>query len=120
MTCGEFKEEFKNRVILAFVLDVTTKIYKFESKHITFFLRKFIDDYQPDWRRMYFYSVANLSTEITEDGKITKFEDKAEFLYVTAKHVDQKHSVCTLKRVYIIPDMRHLEGHRAKVLTLSF
>ncbi len=83
-------------------------------------MRKFIDEKIPYWRNIFFYELSNLNEEILEDGKITKFEDKARFLYVIAKRLDQKGEICVLKRVLLPPDLSKLEGTRAKLYTLKF
>jgi len=120
MNCSEFKILFPNKIILAFATDETTQLFKFHTNHITFFMRKFIEDAMPYWRHIYFYEVDNLNVELTKDGRITKFEDKAKFLYLWAKHTDQVGNVCVIKQIFLPPDMRLLEGKKAKVCTLSF
>lgn len=120
MNCNEFKMEFAGKVILAFVTDDTTHLFKFEARYVTFFLRKFIDDRMPYWRHIYFYEVANINVEITEDGKITKFEDKAKFLFLWAKRLEQTGGHCNIKRTFLPPDMSLLEGIKSKVITLNF
>lgn len=120
MTCSEFKMEFAGRVILAFVTDNVTHLFKFEARYITFFMKRFIDDKLPFWRHIYFYEVDNLNVELTEDGKISKFEDKAKFLYLLAKRLDQTRGVCVIRRTFLPPDLSRLEGKKAKVYTLRF
>ncbi len=120
MTCGDFKMEFHGKVILAFVTDDVTQLFKFESRYITFFLRRFIDDKMPYWRHMYFYEVDNINVEITKDGKISKFEDKAKFLFTWAKRLEQTGGSCCIRRTATVPNFSLLEGNKAKVLTLKF
>lgn len=120
MTCNEFKMEFAGRVILAFVTDDITHLFKFDSRYITFFMRKFIDDKIPYWRHIYFYEVENINVELTEDGRITKFEDKAKCLFLWAKRLDQSGGQCAIKRTFLPPDFKLLEGKKAKVYSLSF
>ncbi len=120
MTCSEFKMQYAGRVILAFVTDEATHLFKFEARYITFFMKRFIDEKLPMWRHMYFYEVDNLNVEITENGKICKFEDKAKFLYLWAKRLDQSGGVCVIRSTFLPPDMSLLEGKRAKMFTLRF
>lgn len=120
MKCSEFKDLHDNKIILAFVTDDVTHLFKFEAKYITFFMRKFLEAKLPYWRHVYFYEVANLNVEITKGGIITKFEDKAKFLFLWAKHTDQVGGVCVIKPTFLPPDMRLLEGRKAKVTTLNF
>lgn len=116
MTCKDFKEEFPGREILAFVIEEYTHIYKFNSEYITYFMRKFLDEHLKFWSMVYFYDVSKIDINYNED--VTYFKDKARFLYVVAKHLDQTGKVCVLKRVVEVPDLKHLEGRRARVITL--
>lgn len=120
MTCSEFKMEYAGKTILAFVTEEITHLFKFEARFISFFMLRFLDKHLPFWRHIYFYEVDNINVELTEDGKISRFEDKAKFLYLWAKHTDQTTGRCVIKRTFLPPDMSLLEGKRAKVATLRF
>ncbi len=120
MTCGEFKMEFAGKVILAFVTDDKTQLFKFDARYITFFMRKFVDVEVPYWRHIYFYEVENINVELTVDGRISRFEDKAKCLFLWAKRLDQSGGACVIKSTFLPPDFKLLEGKKAKVFTLSF
>lgn len=120
MTCKDFKDIFQDKIILAFVMDEHTNLYKFNSKHITFFMRKFIDEYRPDWRTIFFYEIDSLNVDVLEQGVIKKFNEKARFIYLYAKRKDQMGGLCAIKSTYQLPDFTHLEGKKARAVNLRF
>lgn len=120
LNCTEFRKIYDGRQILAFVTDDrVTHIYKFSAKFVTFFMRNYIDDAVAYWRHIHFYEIADIHRDLVEDGKITKFEEKAVYLYLSAKRLDQAGGKCVFKKTLLPPDMRRLEGSRAKVITLA-
>lgn len=119
MNCKEFKKEFKDFILLAFVASNFTHIFKFDSEYITFFMRKFIDDNVAAWKTIYFYSIKSKNIAITEKDRIYKFEEKADFLFVKAKHEDQIGNQCKFRRTITTPDTSNLEGKYAKVISLN-
>ena len=119
MTCKEFKIEFPDTLLLVFVMDRYTHLYKFNSEIITYFMKNFIDNEYPRWTRMFFYKIEDETKSLTEDGKVTKIKDKAKFLHYIAKADEQKAMKCIFKWVPNEPDLRTIEGKKAKVITLN-
>lgn len=120
MTCKEFKEKIGDITVLAFINGINqTYIYRFRSKLTTFFMRKFIDTAIPDWDTVLFYKISGKENFLDKDGRIDRFEDKADFLYTIAKSQDQSASKCVLKETLITPDMSALEGKKVKIHVLS-
>ncbi len=118
MNCGEFRNAFPDRLILAFLVDDFTHIIKFKSELITYFMRKFAPEEFPGWRKIYFYSVKHEHDKIIEGGKITSFEEKATFLYLVASRKEQGGPKSVIRTVMRAPDMRLMEGKKAKVITI--
>lgn len=119
MTCKEFKNEFKNLTLLAFVVSDRTYIYKFNSNHITFFLRTFVEEDIPHWNYIMFYKIKNNNNILDENGKVSKFEEKADFLYVIAKKKDQSGPKCKFRRVLQTPDLSKIEGKKVKIFVIQ-
>lgn len=118
MTCTEFKDTFKNKIIIAFVIDKYTNIFRFEVKYTTYFLRTFLAKNYPLWNVVYFYALKHSEGKLLEDGKLKKISDTADFLYSIARYEEQTPSVCKIKEVFVAPDMSRLEGKKTKITTL--
>lgn len=119
MTCKEFKKKFPNTMLLVFVMDKFSHIYKVNSEFITFFMRTFITEHVPHWNRMYFYKLEDEKRLLTEDGKLTHIKDRAKFTHYIAKAEDQQAFLCSLKWVPSEPDIKILEGKKVKVISLN-
>ena len=120
MTCKEFKRKIGDITVLAFINGINkTYIYRFNSKLVTFFMRKFIDTALPDWDTVLFYKISGNENFLDEEGRVERFEDKADFLYTIAKSKDQNASKCVLKETLMTPDMSALEGKKVKIHVLS-
>ena len=120
MTCKEFKEKIGDITVLAFINGITkTYIYRFNSKLVTFFMRKFIDTAIPHWDTVLFYKISGNENFLDKDGRIERFEDKADFLYTIAKSREQTAFKCVMKETLITPDMSPLEGKKVKIHVLS-
>lgn len=114
MNCKEFKENFEGKIILTFLMEDFTFIYKFKCEHITFFMKKFLDRHHPKWKVAYFYDVGTYEGELSLD----KIKEQAKFLYLIARNTTQS-AECVFKSVFAAPDFSHLEGKKAKVITLG-
>jgi hypothetical protein len=119
MTCKEFKDKFPDTMLLAFVMDRYTHLYKFNSDIITFFIRNFVDKKLPKWNKMFFYKIEDEKRLLTDDGRLTKIKDKAKFLHYIVRAEEQKVDKCFIKWVPNEPDLRVLEGKKVKVITLK-
>lgn len=113
MNCKEFKQKFKGRIILAFVVDTHTHLYRFHCEYITEFMRRIINTSNPNWELAFFYTV-----ESFEDNDIERVKSKAQFLFCAAKSKDQRINECVFKEVIIPPNMTKLEGKRMRMITL--
>ncbi|MFP4368967.1 MAG: hypothetical protein ACOC2K_03335 [Bacteroidota bacterium] len=119
MNCGEFKRLFKDKTILAVVAERYTRFYKFESRHIYFFLKKFLEAKYPGWRVVYLYKIEeNVGDEDEEVSSMIR--DKADFLYLIAKRNEQKPNLCVIKEVLASPDLSHFEGKKTKVISINY
>jgi hypothetical protein len=104
-------------MVLAFVVEKYTYLYKFKAQHITFFMRRYLEEKHRLWAVCYFYEVGLEEENVVDMGNYIK--EKAEFLFVVARHLEQKMNQCVFRRVVSIPDMSPLEGKRARVIILG-
>ncbi|MFP4528235.1 MAG: hypothetical protein ACLFQX_06770 [Candidatus Kapaibacterium sp.] len=104
-------------MVLAFAVEKFTFLYKFKARHITFFMRRFLETKHPMWTVCYFYEVGPEEVDMVDMGNYIK--EKAEFLFVVARHLEQPVNKCSFRRVASIPDLSPLEGKRARVVTLT-
>lgn len=125
MNCKEFKEKYKNKTLLAFVVvEETTHIIKLKTEFITYFMRYFLDEHFLLWRIVFFYEVfinesPDFDEEIEDIGKLIR--DRAEYMYLMAKKEEQPATQCYFKDTTYRPNTKHLEGkkHRLKELRMK-
>ncbi len=122
MNCKEFKEEFKGRMLLAFIVENDrTHILKLKTEYITYFMRHFIDEHYILWRIVFFYEIS--MQEMPEFlGEINNLEmlikEKAQYLYVMAKKEEQPERQCYFKKTTYAPNMKHMVGKKYRLKEL--